>query len=199
LPLVAPITDDPELDRITQAELNAIHQHGSVTRPQWEVHGIGLPGTGAQPTRGRQEVAESEAGEFTDVLLQFELSKSLFPSNVTNPITDSDELILSKVRQNQATARQAMVARHAKNHNLPSYKEGDVVKQQLLERFCKLSCKLFVICQVKSGPHRGSFKLLCEYGVLNQRYPASRSSTSLPFFGQTTLSVSPVAKYQSVR
>jgi hypothetical protein len=28
-PLVAPVTNDPELDRMTQEELNAMHLHGS--------------------------------------------------------------------------------------------------------------------------------------------------------------------------
>jgi hypothetical protein len=67
-----------------------------------------------------------------------------------------------------------MVARHAKNHDLPTYKDGDVVKLLLPERFRKLSRKPFLICQVKSGPHRGSFQLLCEFGVLDRRYPASK-------------------------
>ncbi len=35
-PLVAPVTDDPELDRITQEELNAMHLHGSDTPIQWK-------------------------------------------------------------------------------------------------------------------------------------------------------------------
>ncbi len=48
-PLVAPETNDLELDQITQAELNAMHLHGSNARLQWEVHSIGLPGTRAQP------------------------------------------------------------------------------------------------------------------------------------------------------
>ncbi len=65
-PLVAPVTDDPELDRMTQEELNAMHLHGSDAPPQWEVHGIGLPGTRAQPIRGRRETVESRAGMSAD-------------------------------------------------------------------------------------------------------------------------------------
>ncbi len=108
------------------------------------------------------------------MLLQFDLSEKIFPSNITNLITDSDELMLSKIRPKQATAQQAMVARHAKNNDLSSYQESGVVKLQLPERFRKLSRKHFVICPVKSGPHHGSFQLLCEFGELNRRYPASK-------------------------
>jgi hypothetical protein len=67
-----------------------------------------------------------------------------------------------------------MVVRHAKNHNLPSYKEGDMVRLLLPERFCKLSRKAFVICQAKSGPHRYSLQLVCEFGIIDCRYPSSK-------------------------
>jgi hypothetical protein len=87
---------------------------------------------------------------------------------------DSNKAVLSEVRQNQASACQAMVARHAKNHNLPTSEDGDVVGLLLPERFWKLSRKPFIICQVKSGPHRGSFQLFCVFDVLNRRYPASK-------------------------
>ncbi len=76
--------------------------------------------------------------------------------------------------QHQATAQQAMVARHAKNHDFTFHQEGNVVKLQLPECVCKLLCKAFVIIQVNLGPHCGSFQLLYEFGVLHRHYPASK-------------------------
>jgi hypothetical protein len=67
-----------------------------------------------------------------------------------------------------------MMARLAQMHNLPTYKNGDVVKLLLPEQLQKLSCKPFLICQVKSGPHHGSLQLLSEFSVLDRRYPASK-------------------------
>jgi hypothetical protein len=71
------------------------------------------------------------------MLIQFELSE-LKSSNITNPVTDSNLLITSKVCQNQATACRAMVARHTKNCDIFSCHEGDVVKLQLSKGFRKL-------------------------------------------------------------
>ncbi len=82
-PLVAPLTDDPELDRMTQEELNAMHLQGSDTPPQWEVHGIGLPRKRAQLIRGRRETVESRAGMSTDQLQLPEVAHSNFAANTT--------------------------------------------------------------------------------------------------------------------
>jgi hypothetical protein len=82
-PLIAPVTDDPELDRMTQEELNAMHLHGSDAPPQWEVHGIGLPGTRAQPIRGRWETVESRAGMSADQLQLPEVAHSNVAANTT--------------------------------------------------------------------------------------------------------------------
>jgi hypothetical protein len=67
-----------------------------------------------------------------------------------------------------------MVTRHAKTHALPSYQKGGVDKLLLSEQLCKLSLKLFLICQTKTGPQHGSFQLLCEFGVLDRCYPAAK-------------------------
>jgi hypothetical protein len=94
-----------------------------------------------------------------------------------------------------------MVARHAKDYDLPSYQEGDVVKLQLPEHFRKLLREPFVICQVNTGPHCGSFQLLCEFGVLDCQYFASKlkpipsavwSNDAFPFFSHK-VSISEVA------
>ncbi len=134
-PLAAPVTDDPELDEIMQAELNVIHKHGSNARPQLEVYGIGLQGAQTQPVRGWQEVVERRAGKFTYMLLLFEISEYMFKSNCFNLITNPDKAILSKGRYNQATAQWAMVTRHTKNHDLPFYQAGNEVKLQLPDCF----------------------------------------------------------------
>jgi hypothetical protein len=65
-----------------------------------------------------------------------------------------------------------MVTRHANTHELPSYQEKDVVKLLLPEQLDKLSRKPFHICQIKTGPLRGAFRLLCEFRVLNSCYRA---------------------------
>jgi hypothetical protein len=140
-----------------------MHQHGSDAHPQWEVHGIGLPKTSAHPVRGCQVAADSRAGKSTNMLLPLKVSELKLSSNFAYLITDPDYTILSEVCQNQATAQLAIVARHAKNHNLPTYQEGDVVKPFFPERFQKWSRKHFVICQVKFRPHCGLYELLHEF------------------------------------
>jgi hypothetical protein len=62
-PLSAPATGDPQADRDTQEELNAMHVHGLDAPPQWEVRGIGLPGTRAQPIRSQGAATEGQEGK----------------------------------------------------------------------------------------------------------------------------------------
>jgi hypothetical protein len=84
---------------------------------------------------------------FTYALQLLELLKCMITANKTNLKIDSNEVVLSEVRQNQATACQAMVARHAKNYDLHSFKEGDLVKLPLPKRFfrnCPASSSSFV-------------------------------------------------------
>ncbi len=70
---------------------------------------------------------------FTYALHLLELLKCTIAANKTNLKIDSNEAVLSEVRQNQATACQAMVASHAKNFDLPYDEDGDVVKLLLHE------------------------------------------------------------------
>jgi hypothetical protein len=94
---------------------------------------------------------------FSYAVQLLELLKYTIAADKTNLKIDSNEVVLPEVRQKQATAGMAMVAKHAKNYDLPSYKKRDVVKLLLPERFRKLSRKPFRICQVKSGPYHGLF------------------------------------------
>ncbi len=94
--------------------------------------------------------------------------------------SDPDQAIMAEVCRNQATTRQAMVTRNTKTHDLPSNQKCDIVKLLLPEHFRKLSHKPYLICQIWTGFLRGSFQHLCEFGVLDPCYPASKLQSIPP-------------------
>jgi hypothetical protein len=72
-----------------------MHVHGLDVLPQWEVQGIGLPGTRAQSVRGQGAVTESQGCRCSFTQASFCYTHVLSVANFLGALLDPNKTVLA--------------------------------------------------------------------------------------------------------